>query len=63
MTAPTVSSSRLRAMPIDAVRELEQLGRERAVEAVDLGDAVADLDHGADAARLGGRVERRRSRT
>ena len=35
------------------VGELEQLGRERGVEAVDLGDAVADLDDRADAARLG----------
>ena len=38
--------------------ELEHLGRERAVEAVDLGDAVADLDDGADAARLDAGVER-----
>ena len=38
--------------------ELEQLGRERAVQAVDLGDAVADLDDGADAARLDAGVER-----
>ena len=37
----------------DAAGELEQLGREGAREAVDLGDAVADLDHRADAARLG----------
>ena len=37
--------------------ELEQLGRQGAVEAVDLGDAVTDLDDGADAARLGARVE------
>ena len=39
----------------DAVGELEHLGRQRAVEAVDLGDAVTDLDDGADAARLGAR--------
>ena len=38
--------------------ELEHLGREGAVEPVDLGDAVADLDDRADAARLGRRVER-----
>ena len=47
----------------DAAGELEQLRRQGAVEAVDLGDAVADLDDRADAARLGGRVERCRSRT
>ena len=41
----------------DAAGELEQLRRERAVEAVDLGDAVADLDDRPDVARLGGRVE------
>ena len=41
----------------DAARELEQLRGERALEAVDLGDAVADLDDRADAPRLGGRVE------
>ena len=41
-------------MPIDPVRELEHLGRQGAVEAVDLGDAVADLDDRADAARLDG---------
>ena len=39
-------------------RELEHLGREGAVEPVDLGDAVTDLDDRADAARLGRRVER-----
>ena len=38
--------------------ELEQLGRERAGEPVDLGDAVADLDDGADAAGLDAGVER-----
>ena len=37
--------------------ELEQLGRQGAVEAVDLGDAVADLDDRADAAGLDARVE------
>ncbi len=36
-----------------AAGELEQLRREGAGEAVDLGDAVADLDDRADAARLG----------
>ena len=38
-------------------REFEQLRRERAGQPVDLGDAVADLDHGPDAARLDARVE------
>ena len=37
--------------------ELEQLGRECVRQAVDLGDPVTDLDHGADAARLGTRIE------
>ena len=41
----------------DAAGKLEQLGRERALEPVDLGDAVADLDDRADVARLRGRVE------
>ena len=40
-----------------AAGELEQLRRQRALEAVDLGDAVADLDHGADRARLDAGVE------
>jgi hypothetical protein len=44
--------------PEDVARELEQLAREGGVEAVDLGDAVADLDDRADAARLDTRVER-----
>ena len=47
----------------DPAGELEHLRRERAVEPVDLGDAVADLDDGADAARLDARVERIRWRT
>src|SRR4029078_12795796 len=38
--------------------ELEHLGREGAVEAVDLRDAVTHLDDRADAARLDTRVER-----
>ena len=37
--------------------ELEQLRGEGALEAVDLGDAVADLDDRADVARLGVGVE------
>ena len=41
----------------DAARELEQLRRERALQAVDLGDAVADLDDRADRARLDAGVE------
>jgi hypothetical protein len=44
--------------PADAAGELEELRGEGAVEAVDLGDAVADLDDRADAARLGRAVER-----
>ena len=43
--------------PVDAAGELEELRGEGAVEPVDLGDAVADLDDGPDVARLGGRVE------
>jgi hypothetical protein len=42
----------------DPARELEHLRRERALEPIDLGDAVTDLDHGADAARLDAGVER-----
>ena len=41
----------------DVAGELEQLGRQRVAEAVDLGDAVADLDHGADRAGLDAGVE------
>ena len=41
----------------DVARELEELAGERGVEAVDLGDAVADLDDRADAARLDAGVE------
>ena len=41
-----------------AAGELEQLRRERAGEPVDLGDAVADLDDGPDAAGLDAGVER-----
>src|SRR4029079_6341456 len=43
--------------PEDVARELEQLAREGGVEAVGLGDAVADLDDRADAARLDTGVE------
>ena len=39
------------------VGELEQLRRQRAGQAVDLGDPVADLDDGPDAAGLDARVE------
>jgi hypothetical protein len=42
----------------DAVRELEQLARECVVEAVDLGDPVAELDDRPDAARLRPLLER-----
>ena len=40
------------------VRELEELRRERAGQPVDLGDPVADLDDGPDAAGLDTGVER-----
>ena len=43
--------------PHDAAGKLEQFGRESARQAVDLGDAVADLDDRADAAGLRARVE------
>ncbi len=42
---------------LDAAGELQQLGRERAVDAVDAGDAVADLHHSADRTRLHARIE------
>ena len=57
MTAPTVSSSRLSAMPMTPPGNSSSSLRQRVGQAVDLGDAVADLDDGADAARLGGLVE------
>jgi hypothetical protein len=41
----------------DATREFEQLGRQGAFQAVDLGDAVADLHDRADRARLDAGVE------
>ena len=41
-----------------AVREFEQLGRERAGQPIDLGDPVTDLDDGPDAAGLDTGVER-----
>ena len=40
-----------------AAGELQQLLRQRVRQAVDLRDAVADLHHGADAARLDGLIE------
>ena len=52
MTAPMESSSRLNTWPIDAVLELEQLAGHRVRQAVDAGDAVADLDDRADLADL-----------
>jgi hypothetical protein len=42
----------------DAARKLEHLRRERALETVDLGDPVADLDDRPDVAGLGVGVER-----
>src|SRR5213082_3407074 len=39
--------------PGDAVLELEHLHRGGALEAVDAGDAVADLEHGADLGEVG----------
>ena len=44
-------------MPMTPFAELEQLRRQRAGQAVDLGDAVADLDDGADAGDVGPLVE------
>ena len=45
---PTLSSSRFSTRPDDAaVAEVEQLAGHRGVEAVDAGDAVAGLEHGA----------------
>src|SRR5487761_1994236 len=40
-----------------AAGELQELGGERALEPVDRGDAVADLDDRPDVARLRGRIE------
>ncbi len=48
---------KVQSHPHDATWELEQLGGEGAGEAVDLGDAVADLDHRTDAAGLRACVE------
>ena len=45
----------------DAVLELEPLERDAVLEPVDAGDAVADLEHGADLAR--GRSRRRTARS
>ena len=45
-------------MPMTPPGNSSSSGRERALEAVDLGDAVADLDDRADVARLGVGVER-----
>jgi len=42
---------------VDAAGELEELRRQRALEAVHLRDAVTDLDHGADGAHLHACVE------
>ena len=41
----------------DAVLELEHLERDAVLEAVDAGDAVADLQHGADLGEVGLDVE------
>ena len=41
----------------DAVLELEHLQRHAVLEAVDAGDAVADLEHGADLGEVGLDVE------
>ena len=46
---------------LDAAGELEQLRRERALQPVDARDAVADLDDGADRARLDARRRTPRS--
>jgi hypothetical protein len=48
ITTPTLSVSRLSAMPLDAVLELDHLAGLHIVEAVDAGDAVADRQHLAD---------------
>ena len=58
MTAPTVSSSRLRAMPMTPPGNSSSSEARAPCEPVDLGDAVADLDDRADVARLGIGVER-----
>ena len=40
-------------MPDDAVLELEHLERDAVLEPVHAGDAVADLEHGADLREIG----------
>ena len=53
MMTPTEFSSRLKARPRDAgARELDHLAGHDAGQAVDAGDAVADLQHPADLAGL-----------
>ena len=47
-TAPTLSSSRLSARPVTPCGQLEHLHGQRVAQAVDAGDAVADLEDGAD---------------
>ena len=47
-TAPTLSSSRFKRQAANVVRKLEQLAGHDLFEAVNLGDAVADLDDRAD---------------
>ena len=51
--APTLSSSRLSGDAGDAVLELEQLEGDGVLEAVDAGDAVADLEHPAHLGEVG----------
>ena len=48
MMTPTEFSSRLQRDPLDAVLEVDHLAGHDAGEAVDAGDAVADLEHLAD---------------
>ena len=51
MMTPTEFSSRLKARPVDAgLGELDHLAGHDAGQAVDAGDAVADLEHPADLA-------------
>ena len=50
---PTLSSSRLSATPVTSALELEHLAGDAVLEPVDAGDAVADLEHGADLGEVG----------
>ena len=55
--APTLSSSRLNARPVTPCSSSSISQRDAVLEPVDAGDAVADLEHGADLGEVGLDVE------